>query len=232
MQASGQAFTAKAESHYRNDLPNQGRITTPGSQYLLKLIKGGYLEDFSRAGRLKVLDVGCGGGFDLVTIERLGWEAYGCEISQKIVEHAKANAARFGCSPIVEKGENQRIPFESDFFDMLWSNQVIHYLDSRGAVREALAEYARVLKPSGRIILQTTHPDNWLLTGALPQGGNLWKLQCPSDFRHGEIFHVFKDEADLKDALAPYFRDLKVGMNVLEFFEKTLKQWIITGVKS
>jgi SAM-dependent methyltransferase len=232
MQTNSEFFTTGAENFYLTDTINDDRFATPGSQYILRLIKGRYLEDYSQVKGLKVLDVGCGSGFDLVTIHRLGWEPYGCEISEKIVQHALERTAKFGFNPTIKVGDNQNLPYPDNFFDMLWSNNVMHYLDSEQAVEEALAEYSRVLKPGGRVLFQTTHPRNWLLKDAKPLGGSLMRVNYPSDFRHDEIFYVFQDEDQLHRLFAPHFKDLKTGLNVVELFAKCLRNWVLTGVKS
>jgi SAM-dependent methyltransferase len=231
MQSSAATFIPKMETHYNSDVMNRERLTTPGSQYLLRLLRGGYLGDYTSLEDLKVLDVGCGSGFDLVTIERLGWQAYGCDISQSIINYAAANAAKFGCHPKLKVGENQHLPFEDVQFDILLSNNVIHYLDSADAITEALAEYARVLKPGGRLFLQTGHPENWLLEGALPLGGHLFQVKNQQDFRHEEVLFVFESREMIDEFFSSFFKDLQIGFNCQEYFSKCLKHWVITCLR-
>jgi SAM-dependent methyltransferase len=230
MQSSAATFIPKMENHYSNDVMNQKRLTTPGSQYLLRLLRGGYLGDYASRQDLKVLDVGCGSGFDLVTIERLGWQSYGCDISQSIVDYAAENAAKFGCHPELKVGDNQKLPFEGDFFDILLSNNVIHYLDSAETISEAIAEYARVLKPGGRLFLQTGHPENWLLKGAQPLGGHLFRVKNQEDFRDEEVLFVFETREMIEEFFSPHFRDLQIGFNSQEYFTKCLKHWVISAL--
>ena len=224
-------FVAKQEGHYQSDSLNRDRLATPGSQYVMQLLRGGYLEDYSQRQGLKALDVGCGTGYNLVSFALLGWEAYGCEISPEIVEYARANTARFGCRPHIVVGENQDLPFPDAEFDFLLSENVIHYVDSRQGLLAGLAEYARVLKPGGRLLLQTCHPDNWILAGSRRLAANLYLLRRNDDFRDQEVFYVFQDEQELRRDLAPHFRELRIGVNCQEFFRKRIVNWVVTGLR-
>lgn len=224
-------FRDKQEAFYRSDIKNLPRIASPGNQYIIQLIKGGYLEDFKSFYGKKMLDMGCGSGFNLVSFLMMGWQSYGCEISKDIVVHGKDNVKRFGFDVEIVVGENKNIPFGSNFFDLLLAANVIHYVDSDEGMRDNIKEYSRILKKKGRILLLTTHPENWILKGSERLNRNLHRIRKRDDFRDGEIFFVFQDEQEIGDYFSDCFKDIKIGINNLEFFKKRILNYVVTGIK-
>lgn len=102
--------------------------------------------------RPRILDVGCGMGSTLKALEDLG-EAVGADIS----EEALAACRRRGCRDVRLIGE-QGLPFAEGEFDAVLSLDVLEHIeDDRGA----LAEYLRVTKPGG-ILLLTVPAYRWL----------------------------------------------------------------------
>ena len=224
-------FVTMQTKFYKNDQRNIRRIASPGNQYVIRLLMGGYLGDYSSCPGLKVIDVGCGLGFDLVSFHMMGWDPYGLEISDEIVEQARMNIRRSDFHSKIIVGQNQVIPFPTGYFDLLLSSSVIHYANSEQAVRDTIREYARVLKTNARIILLTTHPDNWILVNGKTLSHNLYRIQQPDDFRNGETFFVFQDEKDIKKYFLEHFDDIKIGINQLEFFSKRIIHFVVTGLK-
>jgi len=228
------SFLNKHNLYYskQRSLENTGRITSPGSQYVIQLLKGGYAGDQYREGDgRKVLDVGCGSGFNCISFAMMGWEVYGCEISEAIVEHAKKTIGNYGFDAEIRVGENEAIPFADGMFEFLLSVNVIHYVQSETGIGKTVAEYARVLKPGGRILLLTNHPQNWLLEGCESVDSNRVRVDLPGDYRDGEFLYLFHTKEELFDKLSPHFCKIMLGENRLDFFSRTLRHWILTAVK-
>lgn len=216
----------------RRKSENEGRIVSPGSQYMIHLMKGGYLGDDYREGRgRKVLDVGCGSGFNCVSFAMMGWEVYGVEITESIVEHTKTEVKKYGFDAEILVGENENIPYPDSMFDLLISMNVIHYVQSKSAVRNTIQEYGRVLKGGGRIFLSTNHPENWLLDRSTTIDKNRVRLSLPGDYRDGQILFVFNSQRELQEKFSPYFRDILLGENRFDFFTRILRHWILTAAK-
>lgn len=94
----------------------------------------------------KVLDVGCGNGRFLTTMRTLGWEVQGVEFSE-----AGVNAARMsGLS--VHHGDLASAAFADGSFDLITARHVIEHIPEAQAF---MAELARVLKPGGRLVIET-----------------------------------------------------------------------------
>jgi SAM-dependent methyltransferase len=98
-----------------------------------------------------VLDLGSGGGIDvLLSARRVGptGKAYGLDMTDEMLELARANAARAGATNVeFLKGEIEQIPLPDNSVDVIISNCVINLSGDKDRV---LAEAFRVLKPGGR----------------------------------------------------------------------------------
>jgi arsenite methyltransferase len=98
-----------------------------------------------------VLDLGCGGGIDvLLSAKRVGPEgkAYGLDMTDEMLDLARRNAAEAGAENVeFLKGEIEAIPLPDASVDVIISNCVINLSADKGRV---LREAYRVLKPGGR----------------------------------------------------------------------------------
>ncbi len=100
----------------------------------------------------KVLDLGSGGGIDvLLSAKRVGPSgfAYGVDMTSEMLELARANAAKAGATNVeFLHGTIEDVPLPDSSVDVVISNCVVNLSDDKGAV---LAEMFRVLAPGGRI---------------------------------------------------------------------------------
>lgn len=104
-----------------------------------------------RAGE-RVLDLGSGGGIDvLLSAQRVGASgyAYGVDMTEEMLELARANAARAGASNVeFLQGTIEDVPLPDESVDVVISNCVVNLSVDKPRV---LAEMFRVLAPGGRI---------------------------------------------------------------------------------
>lgn len=99
-----------------------------------------------------VLDAGCGTGRDLRAMTSVGLQAYGLDLSQQMLELARAGAPR---AELV-RGDLRHLPFGDETFGGVWSiASVVHLApaDLRGAV----AEFARIVVPNGVVFMSVAH---------------------------------------------------------------------------
>ncbi len=227
-------FEHRHNEYYRatRHAQNSNRISAPGMQYLVHLLRGGYLDRGLQEGNgRKMLDVGCGSGFNSVTFAMMGWEVEACEINQEIVEHARRTIKAYGFDIHVKIGENENLPYEDGSFDFLLSMNVIHYVQGEEAVKKTIDEYARVLKKGGRILLSTNHPDNWILQGAEHVRKNVIKVNLPGDYRDGQNLFLFSSEEMLARYFSSHFGEIMTGENRFDFFTKQVRNLLLTGIK-
>jgi SAM-dependent methyltransferase len=99
-----------------------------------------------------VVDLGCGGGLDvLLAAAKVGpaGKAVGVDMTPEMVERAKANAARQGAANVeFHLSTIDRLPLPDAVVDCLISNCVINLAPDKRAV---FREMFRVLKPGGRV---------------------------------------------------------------------------------
>ena len=100
----------------------------------------------------RVLDLGSGGGIDVLLSARRGGPsgfAYGVDMTDEMLELARANAAKAGAVNVeFRKGEIEALPLPDAAVHVVISNCVINLSADKRAV---LAEMFRVLMPGGRI---------------------------------------------------------------------------------
>ena len=104
---------------------------------------------FPRAGRLAVLDVGCGPGFLAILLARLGHDVTAFDYTEQMLERARANAAETGVRLTICKGDAQCLPFADESFDMVVSRNLTWNLEHP---EQAYAEWLRVLAPGGVLL--------------------------------------------------------------------------------
>lgn len=99
---------------------------------------------------LQVLDAGCGPGFFSVLLSLAGHDVTGVDGSSGMLEHARENAAHFGVSPRLLKGDFGALPFADATFDLVVSRNVTHIIRDHLHV---YGEWLRVLKPGGVLLI-------------------------------------------------------------------------------
>lgn len=111
-----------------------------------------------------VLDAGCGPGHLAVALASQGFAVSALDGAEPMLDAAKRNAADFTTRfPIAfQLGDIERLPYADATFDLVVSTGVIEYLPDDARV---LAEFRRVLKPGGALVLPVTNasaPSLWL----------------------------------------------------------------------
>src|SRR5688572_18843391 len=106
----------------------------------------------------KVLDVACGTGVVAITARRAGANVTGLDLTPKLLERAKENAAIAAITDIEwHEGDAEALPFKDGAFDVVLS-QFGHIFAPRPDV--TIREMLRVLKPGGRIAFATWPPEH------------------------------------------------------------------------
>jgi SAM-dependent methyltransferase len=101
----------------------------------------------------EVLDAGCGSGAHALALRDRGALVTGVDSSQGMLDIA---AARLGPDvPLLCSNLERRLPFADGSFDAILASLVMHYLEDWAP---PLAEFRRVLRTSGRLVISTHHP--------------------------------------------------------------------------
>jgi SAM-dependent methyltransferase len=102
----------------------------------------------------RMLDLGCGTG-DYATLARLG-SYHGVDFAPQMVRQAGQRHGASGRPVSFAAAAGDHIPYRADTFDLVLAIGYIEYLDDP---RASLEEIRRVLRPRGRLILQSFKPE-------------------------------------------------------------------------
>ena len=100
---------------------------------------------FPWIGQGRLLDVGCGSGGNLTTLQGQGWDVYGIEMSE-----TAAAQARERVGDRIHVGTLETAPFGEESFDLVFLS---HSLEHFFSPAEALARVRRLLKPNGMAVI-------------------------------------------------------------------------------
>jgi SAM-dependent methyltransferase len=147
---------------------------------------------------VRVLDVGSGPGYVVAAAATRDATAVGVDIAHTMVALART------LHPAVEfvHGGAEHLPFADDSFDAVVANFAIPHI---GRPEQALAEFARVLSPGGKVALSTWDvPAASRLPGVFYDAVQEVGAVPPQDVPAGPPFYRFADEAEftrlLRDA--------------------------------
>ncbi len=132
-----------------------------------------YIADFARFAAAKdkdVLEIGVGLGADHQRFAAAGARLSGVDLTERAILHTRQRLALFGLASDLRVGDAERLPFDDDSFDLVYSWGVIHHSPETGA---AAREILRVLRPGGRFAVMIYHKRSligymlWLRYGLL-----------------------------------------------------------------
>ncbi|CAD7767201.1 MAG: Ubiquinone/menaquinone biosynthesis C-methyltransferase UbiE [Candidatus Argoarchaeum ethanivorans] len=107
--------------------------------------------------KLNVLDVGTGPGIIAFLLAELGHDVTGVDLSEEMLRKAMENATHFDLSVEFTPGDAENLPFEDGSFDAVVNRHVLWTLPNP---EKAIAEWRRVLKTGGKIVIVD---GNWYL---------------------------------------------------------------------
>ena len=134
----------------------------------------------------KVLEIGCGTGSHIqMLVKAVGCHGWGVDPSQEMLNQSpKSERVRFLI------GTAEKLPFEDNYFDFLFSVDVIHYLKSTFIYfHEAL----RVLKPGGTICTVTDSERNIRYRKPLSQ---YWPSTAVIDLKRYPPISLLKEQME------------------------------------
>jgi SAM-dependent methyltransferase len=174
-------LSASSQPRLTGERPHRG--VTPDS--LLALHAAGYQAVIDRVGPGRLLDVGCGQGFESARFLAPERRVVGADYSAEAVGHAAAEFAPRGLA--VVRTEAAALGFADGSFDAVCSSHLIeHFVDPERHVREM----ARVLSAEGSAFILTPNE--------------------PADFENPFHVHLF-DRASLEAMLGRHFEDVWIG---------------------
>jgi ubiquinone/menaquinone biosynthesis C-methylase UbiE len=111
----------------------------------------------------RALDVGCGTGFLALRLAELGHTVAGVDLSQQMIEQARAKAKQAGLPIEFRVGDAVELDSADQTYDLVVARHVIWNLPDP---ERAVAEWLRVLRPGGRLLVIE---GKWADSGAAAQ---------------------------------------------------------------
>jgi 2-polyprenyl-6-hydroxyphenyl methylase/3-demethylubiquinone-9 3-methyltransferase len=198
---------------------------------------------------IKVLDVGCGGGFTCEFLAKRGAEVWGIDQSSACIEAAKAHAQQALLPIHYRVSMAESLPWENSSFDVVVCVDVLEHVKHPSQV---IAEIARVLKPGGMFCFDTINRTVrsrlimiWLLENLLrqiPRGIHDWhKFITPEEFANwshsaglGNIqisgFNLFG--SSISEHIAAYRHYQRTGDFQVRFDHDKRVMYIGTAIKA
>jgi len=106
----------------------------------------------------RLLEVGCGAGWELVYWASKGLQVTGIDLSSAALELAKKNFDYNKLQADLREGNAEELPFDDNTFDIVTSLGVLHQTES---TQKAVAEVRRVLKPGGEAVITLYYKYSW-----------------------------------------------------------------------
>ena len=104
---------------------------------------------------LDVLDAACGTGRYALLLAEAGARVAAVDSSPEMLQHARRKAAERGSAIDFREGDLTALPYPDEAFDLVvCALSLCHLTDLNPAARE----FARVLRPGGRVIVSDFHP--------------------------------------------------------------------------
>jgi SAM-dependent methyltransferase len=126
---------------------------------------------------LRVLDAACGPGLYSQELLARGAVVMAFDASPVMVALARARIA--DQAQVDQAVLGQPLPYRDGAFDLAVCALAIHYADDRAV---AFAEFCRVLRPGGALVVSTQHPT----TDWLRKGGSYFDVKLETDVWHME----------------------------------------------
>jgi 2-polyprenyl-6-hydroxyphenyl methylase/3-demethylubiquinone-9 3-methyltransferase len=150
--------------------------------YFKKALVNQYGNDLNR---VRLLDIGCGGGVLAEEFAMMGCQVTGIDISPRSIAIARTHAARNGLAIEYQVGSATRLSFEQESFEAVSCCDVLEHIDEW---RQVIAEAGRVLRPGGLFFFDTINrtPESKVqfifglqefpLTRLMPANTHVWDM--------------------------------------------------------
>ena len=106
-----------------------------------------------------VADVACGHGRISNRLARDGMVVRGVDTEARYLDLARSQATRWGVDASYEEGDMRALPWADSTFDaaLIWATSFAYFSDDENSI--VLQELGRVLRPGGRVLVETFSKD-------------------------------------------------------------------------
>lgn len=214
---------AVGDRHFQFDLEWNDKnlipeVVNPDLAFLFQKMNKVTLEKVSPEPGEKILDIGCGRGFDGVELAKKGAKVIGLEPSNIMIECAKDYVSQNGATMAIVRGVGEYLPFRDQSVDkVLCKGALDHFCEPTVVIQQI----ARVLNPQGKAIIAIANFESL----GFKLGRIIWQLRKKIGFRFsGERMpwevpadHTYKfDYSVLKHLVGDYLKvEQALGISLL-----------------
>ena len=218
------SFMRSQGSKYPPSYPNEMLVKLCSSKTYSNLTK-----NLFKRNKINVCEIGCLSGNNLRFFLDRKWSTYGVEINKKLIQLTKKNLKRFNKSiNKIKIGDNVKIPYNDNFFDLFVSINTIHYSSGK-EIDLAIKEYSRSLKKNGVALIETPSDKHDVMIKSKKIRDNLWIWKW-GGFRNNQLMGFFDNKSKLKKKLIKYFSKVEV-FERSEIYNSTKLHWYFAVCK-
>ncbi|HEY9078861.1 class I SAM-dependent methyltransferase [Magnetovibrio sp.] len=177
---------------------------------------------------IKVLDIGCGAGNNLVFIASAGFQAFGIDGSASAVAFAKRRLEREHLSADARVGDFANLPWPDNFFDLVIDRCALSH-NRRATIEATLDEIKRTLKPCGELYSELWSDAHFEKNYGTPLGDGSCEVFSEGTFKPiGTTF--FASLRDIDDLFASRFTITTKNHMTCEHMieQRTSASWAVT----
>lgn len=168
---------------------------SPAKDFIKKFAKEGY----------RILDLGCGSGRNFIEVK--GTRLYGVDFSERMIKLARETAKERGIYVELRKIENQKIPFEDNFFDLAMCVAVLHCVDSESGRQEMLKELFRKMKKGSKCFISVWSKNHDRVKNKLGVHFIPWTVE---DKKYERYYYIYSQKEFERDVLESGFNIVKI----------------------
>ena len=98
--------------------------------------------------KTKVLDLGCGIGYDSFYLTQRGLDVIACDFSEKALARLRERVPN---AETMMLDISEKLPFEDESFDLIIADLSLHYFDTQ-TTEKIMQEIERILAPKGHLL--------------------------------------------------------------------------------
>ncbi len=191
------------------------------NEFVIRIFKGNYpnfkILKKEKYKKKKILDLSFGDGRNLFFLKDLGFNVYGTEISQKIVDNLKKKNLTKDIK--LEVGNNSSLPFKNNYFNYILAWNSFYYLQKKTSIFDNLTEISRILKKDSFFIGSIPILNTYYFKKN--KKINRYKYQIKNDYlniRNNSYLCGIKNEKDLRNILKVNFKKINIAHSFNNYF--------------
>lgn len=135
------------------------RFLSTAAEYLPPKVRAfDRLIPYDKLPSMDVLEIGVGSGTHAGLLAENARSFTGIDLTESAVELTRQRFDLFDLPGRIERMDAERLDFEAESFDFVWSWGVVHHSADTSAI---IAEIRRVLRPGGRAVIMIYHRSIW-----------------------------------------------------------------------